>query len=105
MNTHIIQRMFCFRIECFVFMPDKKAKGFGLYLQANKREGDQVLQPPRQFLEPSHANGFQEMRQRGDFVPSALQSLMEKQDLGSWDARVRDELKLRTSQNTAVNPS
>ena len=26
------------------------------------------------------------MRQRGDFIPSALLSLMEKQDLGSWNA-------------------
>ena len=50
MNTHIIQRMFCFIIEYYVFSPDKKTKGFCIYLQVNKREGDQVLQPPRQFL-------------------------------------------------------
>ena len=36
----------------------------------------------RDFKGPLSKALFQESRMRGDFVPTALQSLMEKQDLG-----------------------
>ena len=60
---------------------------FGILTSVGLKHLIFLLTGPRQnMLQGGHfprlCLGWEESRMRGDFVPSALQSLMEKQDLG-----------------------